>query len=118
MGETIIVRSLSGLAVGIIAGFFAIGGGFLIVPALVIAGGLELGGAASTGLLPIALFSGWIGIQYLLAHSVNFGFSFQMLIPGLVGGASGAWLGTKLSRQTPQRVFAIFLACLGIYILL
>ena len=116
--KQIVMISLSGLVVGVIAGFFAIGGGFLIVPALVIAGGLELSEAASSGLLPIALFSGWIGVQYLLAHSVNYGYSFQMLIPGLIGGAAGIWLSTKLSRRTTQRIFAIFLACLGIYMLL
>lgn len=110
--------SLTGLVVGIIAGFFAIGGGFIIVPALVIAGGLELSEAASSGLLPIALFFGWIGIQYLLAHSIDTRFSLQMFIPGLLGGAAGIWLGTKLSKRTTQRIFAVFLACLGIYMLL
>jgi uncharacterized membrane protein YfcA len=110
--------SLTGLVVGIVAGFFAIGGGFIIVPALVIAGGLELSEAASSGLLPIALFSGWIGVQYLLAHAIDTSFSFQMLFPGLMGGALGIWLSTKLSKQTTQRVFAVFLACLGIYMLL
>jgi uncharacterized membrane protein YfcA len=102
-------------AVGCTAGFFAIGGGFMIVPALALAGGLELAQAAAAALLPIAAFSGWVGLQYWAAGNADPTLAGAMLAPGLAGGFLGMDLGRRLSRRTTQRVFAAFLVALAIY---
>jgi uncharacterized protein len=104
--------------IGTAAGFFAIGGGFMIVPGLSLAGGLELTEAAAASLLPIAAFSGWIGAEYWKAGSVNLSIAGMMLAAGLVGGMIGIWLGQRLSKRATQRVFAVFLCLLGLYMTL
>jgi uncharacterized protein len=105
-------------AIGVTAGFFGIGGGFMIVPALALTGGLDLIEAAGASLISIALFAGWIGVQYWFAGSVNSSAAFIELLPGIVGGVIGIWLGQRLSKKFTQRVFAAFLVALGLYMAL
>lgn len=105
-------------AIGLAAGFFAIGGGFMIVPALIIVGGLQLAQASSASLVPICAFAAIIAIEYLAAGSVRLGWSAMMLAGGMAGGAYGVWLSKRLSKIVMQRAFAIFLAALGVYIVL
>jgi uncharacterized membrane protein YfcA len=104
--------------VGGVAGFFAIGGGFMIVPALMLAGGLDLGLSARTALLPIAAFSGLVGVEYLAAGSVKVSWSLGMFAGGIVGGAVGIWLTEHLPLKIIQRAFAAFLLLIGAYIIL
>ncbi|MDP1619104.1 sulfite exporter TauE/SafE family protein [Phenylobacterium sp.] len=80
-----------GLATGFAAGFFGIGGGFLIVPGLMAATGMTLANAAASSLLSVSLFGA--------ATSANYALSGQVVWPvaGLfiLGGAGGGWLGMK-----------------------
>ncbi|HKI57063.1 MAG TPA: sulfite exporter TauE/SafE family protein [Trueperaceae bacterium] len=105
------------LVVGAIAGFFAIGGGFMIVPALAAVAGLELMDAAATALVPVALFAAWVGVQYWLSGAVATPVSAVMLPAGIGGGVAGGWLGRRLSKTQAQRIFAVFLVLLGAYLL-
>jgi len=116
VGRTVTLGGVA-LVVGAIAGFFAIGGGFMIVPALAVFGGLELMDAAVTALMPVALFAAWVAVQYWTSGSVAAGASLAMLPTGVGGGVAGAWLGRHLSRRTAQRIFAGFLVVLGVYML-
>jgi uncharacterized membrane protein YfcA len=102
--------------VGLIAGFFGVGGGFLIVPALMLVGGLELGWAAAVGLLPIAVFAGIIGVEYWVAGDIRPLWSVVMLAAGIPAGAWGIWLSRRLSKVVMLRAFAVFLVALGGYI--
>jgi len=106
------------LVVGVASGFFAIGGGFMIVPALMLTAGLELGPAARSALIPIAAFSGLVGIEYFTAGSVRVSWSIYMLVGGLAGGGAGIWLSDHLPLRMMQRVFAAFLAVTGLYMVL
>jgi uncharacterized membrane protein YfcA len=106
---------LAALAVGATAGFFAIGGGFMIVPALAVTAGLDLLDAAAVALLPIAGFSGWVGMQYWRAAATDPGFAAAMLPLGLAGGLTGMWLGRRVPRHVSQRVFAVLLVAIGVY---
>lgn len=102
-------------ATGLAAGFFGVAGGFLIVPALMLAGGLDLAFAAALALLPIAVFSGIVGIEYWTAGDVNLTWALVMLAAGIPAGAFGIWLSRRLSNSVMLRVFATFLAALGLY---
>lgn len=106
------------LIIGVAAGFFAIGGGFMIVPALALIVGMDLIDAAAAGLLPIAAFAGWIGVQYWLAGSTDFSLAVWMIPPGLAGGIVGVRLGQSIPRRISQRIFAAFLVGLGTYMIL
>jgi uncharacterized protein len=111
-----------GLVVGAITGFVGVGGGFLIVPALVLMGGLPMNIAIATSLSIIALksFAGFA--KYFISFSAaGLSFNWQviaiMIIAGLLGTFAGNWLGQKLPKQQLQRGFAIFLAIMSIVVI-
>lgn len=106
------------LTVGAAAGFFAIGGGFMIVPAIALVAEVDLLDAAAAALVPIAAFSGWIGVQYWAAGDVHASLVLAMLVAGVAGGGAGIALSKRLSKRLTQRVFAVFLACLGMYMVM
>lgn len=114
-GQAVAIALLA-CATGLIAGFFGVAGGFLIVPALMLAGGLDLAPAAALALLPIAIFSGIVGLQYAVAGDANLLWALCMLAAGIPSGAFGVWLSRRLSNRVMLRVFATFLAALGLYI--
>lgn len=106
------------LIVGVISGFFAIGGGFLIVPGFAIAAMINLRASARSSLLPIAAFAGLDAIEYISAGDVSYSMSGIMVLAGIVGGAAGILLSDRLPLRTIQRVFAIFLVLVAIYMIL
>jgi hypothetical protein len=103
--------------VGLISGFFAIGGGFLVVPGLAIAAAIDLRSSARSSLVPIAAFAALDAIEYVLAGDVRFGLSGIMIVAGVAGGAAGILLGDRLRLPVIQRVFAVFLAIVAVYMI-
>lgn len=108
----------SGLGVGIACGFFAIGGGFMIIPAIMLSADFSLFDAIATGLLPFGLFSLWIGGEYWLNNSAQILPAFYIMSTGIVGGIFGIWLSKRIPKETMQRLFAVFMLGLGIYMIL
>lgn len=111
-----------GLIVGIITGLVGVGGGFLIVPALVLLGGLTMHQAVATSLIVIALksFSGFYKyLDVLEQQSLELDWKTLLIVTGL--GIAGSFAGSKLARRLPQdklkRWFGYFLIVMGIYIL-
>lgn len=107
-----------GMLVGGVSGFFAVGGGFMIVPALMVVGGLELGEATASALLPIAAFTALVGVQYLRAGYIDYTDSAYMLAGGAVGGVVGVTLARHLPKRVVQRCFAAALSVIGVYFFL
>lgn len=105
-------------SVGGAAGFFGIGGGFMIVPALALTANIELIQAAASSLLPIAAFAGLVGTTYLMAGQIDVLLSVIMFVAGMFGGFLGIQLGRRINKTTIYRIFATFLVLLGIYIIL
>ena len=107
---------VSGLLVGIMTGFFGVGGGFLIVPALVLVLGLRMREAIGTSLVVIAINSA----SGLLAH-LRYG-GLDLLTSGLfvAGGALGALAGAlvsgRLDERRLQRSFAVLVAAIGLWL--
>lgn len=113
---------LEGLAVGILTGLVGVGGGFLIVPALVLLGGLPMNIAIGTSLGVIALksFSGFIKYIEVLADlglAINWELVFIFSLIGAVGSFVGKTIGSKISNDGLKKGFAIFLIFMGAYIL-
>jgi uncharacterized membrane protein YfcA len=112
-----------GLGVGAITGLVGVGGGFLIVPALVLLGRLTMQKAIGTSLWIIAMksFSGFIGYLPVLEKQ---GLQLDWHLIGLfiAIGAAGTLLGMQLASRLPQqtlkRAFAMFLVLMGVYIIL
>ena len=94
-----------GLLVGIMTGFFGVGGGFVIVPALVLVLGFPMRLAVGTSLLIIALISS----GGLVGH-LQFGrFDGRLAALVLIGSAAGTLLGTRLGRAgSPERMTRAF----------
>ncbi len=109
-----------GLLAGLAAGFFGIGGGFLIAPGLMASTGMTLANAAASSLVSVTLFGGATSASYALSGQVDWGL-FGALV---AGGAAGAFLGAPVSRWMASRlavsrlVFAAFVVVVAIYILL
>ncbi|HEU0078792.1 MAG TPA: sulfite exporter TauE/SafE family protein [Longimicrobiaceae bacterium] len=108
---------LEGIAVGVLTGLVGVGGGFLIVPALVLLGRLPMKQAVGTSLVVIAMksaagFAGYLG-------QVEVDWAFMALFTGIA--AAGILLGTWLVQYVPQaalkRSFAVFLLVMGGFIL-
>ncbi len=112
-----------GLAVGAITGLVGVGGGFLIVPALVLLGRLSMQKAIGTSLWIIAMksFTGFLGYLPVLEKQ---GLQLDWPLIGLfiAIGAAGTLLGMQLASRLPQqtlkRAFAVFLVLMGAYIIL
>ena len=110
--------AVHGLAVGILTGVVGVGGGFLIVPALVLLSGLSMKQAVGTSLSIVAVnastgFAGYAGlvqINYLL---------MGLFTAVAVGGSFlGAMVSHRLSGEVLKRGFAVFLVLVASYILL
>jgi hypothetical protein len=112
-----------GLGVGVLTGLVGVGGGFLIVPALVLLGGMAMHRAVATSLVIIALksYSGFYKYTDVLeAQNLELDWNTLMIVTGL--GIAGSFAGGKLANRLPQdtlkKSFGIFLIVMGIYILI
>jgi uncharacterized membrane protein YfcA len=106
-----------GIAVGVLTGLVGVGGGFLIVPALVLLGKVPMKEAVGTSLLVIAMKSAAGFAGYWGQVDVRWGF----LALFTAAAVPGILLGTLLVRRVPQhalqRAFAAFLLVMGSFIL-
>jgi uncharacterized protein len=108
---------VEGLAVGVLTGLVGVGGGFLIVPALVLLGRLPMKQAVGTSLLVIALKSvaGFVG--YLGQVEVPWAFMTLFTAVAVVGILVGTRLVRHVSQGALRRAFAVFLLVMGAFIL-
>ena len=114
--------AIDGLIVGILTGLVGVGGGFLIVPALVLLAGLSMRSAVATSLLIIAMksYSGFYKyIAVLEAQNLQLDWNTLMVVTGLgiVGSIAGARIAHRVQQDKLKKGFGIFLIVMGIYIL-
>jgi uncharacterized membrane protein YfcA len=96
-----------GLLAGVMAGLFGVGGGFVIVPALVTFAGMGIQRAIGTSLLVIALVSASGTAGYLAAgETMSFSMAARFIIGAILGLAAGTALAGRLAGPTLQKVFA------------
>ncbi len=88
-----------GLAVGLLSGFFGIGGGFLIVPGLMLATGMPMANAIGTSLVAVTAFGLTTSVSYAASGLVD----LQMAALLLAGGAVGSLAGSRLSQRLAQK---------------
>jgi uncharacterized membrane protein YfcA len=107
-----------GLAVGLAAGFFGIGGGFLIVPGLMAATGMTLASAAASSLVSVVLFGGATSLSYAASGLVD----WKVFLALVAGGVIGVVLGAPVSRllagraDLARRVFAVMVMLTAAYV--
>jgi uncharacterized protein len=116
---TILLYILLGLAAGFFSGLIGIGGGVIIVPALVFIFGLTQHKAQGTTLAllipPIGLLAAW---TYYKQGYIDFKIAIFICIGFFLGGLLGAKLATSLSNNVLEKVFGIALILLGLKMLL
>jgi len=105
------------LGVGLLTGLVGIGGGFLVVPALVLLAHVSMTQAVGTSLLVIAMnsLSGLLG--YLGQARMPWGFMFGFTAVAAVGILAGTWLVRFVSQAALKQGFAAFLLLMGTFIL-
>lgn len=105
--------------VGLLSGFFGIGGGFLIVPGLVFATGMPIINAIATSLFSVGAFGTTTAITYALAGLVNWLIVVEYIGGGIIGGIAGARLATLLGskKKALSRLFAGVILLVAIYML-
>lgn len=109
-----------GLAAGFAAGFFGIGGGFLIAPGLMASTGMTLANAAASSLVSVTLFGSATSASYALSGQIDWLLFCALVAGGGVGAALGLpvsrWLATRVS--VARTIFALLVAAVAVYILL
>jgi uncharacterized membrane protein YfcA len=108
---------LEGLIVGAVTGLVGAGGGFLVVPALVLLGRLPMPAAIGTSLLVISLksFAGFFG--YIEHTSIDWPLALGTSAFAVVGSAAGAWVAARVSAQTLRKSFGWFVVAMAFFIL-
>jgi uncharacterized membrane protein YfcA len=107
-----------GLAVGTLAGFFGIGGGFLIVPGLIAATAMPLVCAIGSSLVAVTAFGVTTAVSYALSGLVDWRLAALFVIGGAIGGALGIALCARLTlrKRALSLVFSAIIIAVGIYV--
>src|SRR3954464_8517080 len=109
-----------GVATGTVSGFFGIGGGFLIVPALMLATGMSIMNAVSSSLLAVTAFGLTTAASYAWSGLISWGLAGLFI----AGGIGGGLIGTRLARLLADRrgalntLFAAVIVAVALYMLL
>lgn len=115
---TLLLLLFIGLAAGFLSGLVGIGGGIIMVPALVFFLGLTQKQAQGTSLgvlmLPVVALAVW---QYHKQGQINFTYVFLIAIAFITGGFLGSKLALSLSDDKMKKIFAVVLLLLSIKML-
>jgi uncharacterized membrane protein YfcA len=105
------------LGVGALTGLVGIGGGFLVVPALVLLARVPMRQAIGTSLLVIAMNSASGFAGYLGTVEIDWGFLAGFTVIAVLGALAGSALTARVSQAALRRVFAVFLLVMGGFVL-
>jgi uncharacterized membrane protein YfcA len=108
-----------GFGAGSLSGFFGIGGGFLIVPGLMFASGMEIIYAIGTSLFAVGAFGLTTAANYAISGLVDWPVAAEFIGGGILGGWLGA-LGAKRLAQTRgalNLIFALAIIAVAIFML-
>jgi uncharacterized protein len=110
---------LLGVMTGVLAGLFGVGGGFVIVPALVLFSGMPIHRAVATSLMVIALVSA-SGVAWRLIGGEDIALGMTALF--VAGGVAGLFAGQKLARRLSgpmlQKVFSVAIVAVAAFVLI
>jgi uncharacterized membrane protein YfcA len=109
-----------GLATGTLSGFFGIGGGFLIVPALMLATGMSILNAVSSSLVAVTAFGLTTATSYAWSGLISWRLAGLFIAGGVVGGLAGTRSAQRLAarRGALNMVFAAVIIAVALYMLM
>lgn len=108
-----------GFGVGLLAGFFGIGGGFLIVPGLMLATAMPLANAIGTSLVAVTALGATTASSYALSGYIDWPLAVVLIGGGFAGSAAGVVLGRRLAgrKRTLDLGFAMGVMLVGAYVI-
>ncbi|PIE27776.1 MAG: hypothetical protein CSA58_02465 [Micrococcales bacterium] len=108
---------LEGVVVGFVTGLVGAGGGFLVVPALVLLGGLPMAAAVSTSLMVVSMncFAALFG--YLSSVQIDWSVALSVTAAALVGSVFGGMLVGRVHADSLRKGFGWFVLVMGSFIL-
>lgn len=108
-----------GFGAGALSGFFGIGGGFLIVPGLMLATGMPILKAVGSSLVAVTVFGLATAANYAFSGFIDWALAFLFVAGGVVGGLIGARLAKDISgkKGTLDYVFAGLICAVAIYMI-
>jgi uncharacterized membrane protein YfcA len=116
--QTIIILILVGIAAGVLSGLVGVGGGIIIVPALILFLGLSQKMAQGTSLAILLLPVGILAVlQFYKAGYINIKYAGLVSIGFLAGGYFGSKIALSLPQETVKKIFAIMLLIISIKML-
>src|SRR5215204_259458 len=108
---------VEGVAVGVLTGLVGVGGGFLIVPALVVLGKVHMKEAVGTSLLVIAMKSAAGFVGYLSQVQISWIYLGLFTAVAIAGSLGGTYLVRYVPQGALKKIFAVFLVVMGAFIL-
>jgi uncharacterized membrane protein YfcA len=109
----------TGMVVGLLSGFFGIGGGFLIVPAIMLGSGMATINAVGSSLVSVGTFGLITSATYALAGLVDWRIAAVFVLGGVGGGLAGVKLSVRLSgkRGLLSKSFAVAVIFVAAFVL-
>ncbi len=108
---------VEGLVVGAVTGLVGAGGGFLVVPALVLLGGLQMREAVGTSLLVIAMKSAAAFAGHATSVEIDYALAGMVTGAAILGSFVGAALAQKVPQDVLRRGFAWFVVVMAVFLL-
>ncbi len=107
-----------GVASGILSGMFGVGGGFIIVPALILFSSMSISRAVGTSLMVISLVSvSGLVSQLWIGQSMTLGITISFSTGGLFGLGVGQSVAHRLSASMLQRVFSVAILLVAVLVI-
>ena len=108
----------TGFSVGLLSGFFGIGGGFLIVPGLIGSTAMPLLEAVGSSLVSVTAFGATTAASYAVSGLVDWKIAGLFVCGGAIGGVAGmlaaGWLGNR--KRALTYLFSTIVVACGIYV--
>jgi len=114
--KMIVLVLVTGTVVGFLTGLFGVGGGFVIVPALVLALKYDMPEAVGTSLLVIAVNSAIALLGRVATSHVQWSIAIPFTIAGLLGSLVGRRVSDKVPTKTLAKAFVVLLLIVGAYV--
>ena len=108
-----------GFLTGLLSGFFGIGGGFLIVPGIMLGSGMPILNAVGSSLFSVGAFGATTALNYAISDLIDWQIAGLFLAGGIGGGIVGMRAAIGLSRRKGMltRIFAIVILLVGLYMI-
>jgi uncharacterized membrane protein YfcA len=118
-GRIIVQKKITayGFLVGMAAGYFGIGGGFLIVPVLMHAAGLNIIQAVGTSLLSVSMFGLSTAGRYFASGNVDLFIALLFVAGGIPGSVIGARLAIRIPKENLAKAFGLLIIAVAAYII-